>query len=132
MNPLRSNVTSWKEIPRKCFRNLVRGRLTMTPGAAIGLIVDMSRFLTIQPSSESLTQAKPNAHFAQIRLYEAFNLAEISQITLFAVGYVGDMAVPYRVAVLVGFFFDPDLDDKRVRVKFGRSISMPPFRALRF
>ena len=86
--------------------------------------------LKVQPSPDSLTQTKPDAHVAQIRLYEAFNLAEILQVTLFAVGYVSDMAVPYRVAMLVGFFFDPNLHDKRVRVKFGALISMPCLRAL--
>lgn len=42
---------------------------------------------------------------------------------LFAARYVSDMAVPYRVVMLVGFFFDPNLDNKRVGVKFGRPIS---------
>ena len=104
----------------------------MIPGDAIGLIVDIVGFLKTQPSSDSVTQAKPNAHVAQIRFYEAFNIAEISQVTLFAVGYVSDMAMPYRVTVLVGFFFDPNFDDKRVRAKFGRLMSMPPLRALRY
>ena len=116
---------------KKCFRNLVKGRLTVTPEAAIGLIVNIVGFLKIQPFPDALTQAKPNAHIAQIRLYEAFNFAEVSQVTLFAVGYVRDMAMPYRVAMLVGFFFDPDLDDKRVRAKFDRPISTPLLRALR-
>lgn len=81
-----------------------------------------------QPSSDSLTQAEPDAHGAQIRFYEAFDLAEISQVALFAAWNVSDMAVPYRVTMLISFFFDPHLDDERVRAKFGRPILTPPFR----
>lgn len=114
-----------------CLRNLVRGRLTVTPVAAIGLIVNIVGFLKVQPSPDAVTQAKTDAHVAQIRLYKAFNFAEVSQVTLLAVGYVRDMAAPYRVAMLVGFFFDPDLDDKRVRAKFGRPILTPLLGALR-
>lgn len=83
-----------------------------------GLIVSKT-----QPSSDALRQAKPDAHGAQIRFYEALNLAQISQVTLLAARYVRDMAVPFRVVIPVRFFFDPNLDDKRVRIKFGRVIS---------
>jgi hypothetical protein len=77
-----------------------------------------------QPPSDSVQQAKPNSHGAQIRFYEPFDLTETSQVALFAARYVSDMAVPYRVVVPVDFFFDPNLDDKRVSVKFGgRAIS---------
>ena len=116
-----------------CFRNLVRGPLTLNPGAGNDLIVDICRFLTllivskIQPSPDSLTQAKPNAHGVQISFYENFNLTETSQVALFAAGYMSDMSVPYRVVILVDFFFDPNLDDKRVGVKFGRPISTQIF-----
>ena len=88
-------------------------------------------FSESQPSPYPLAQAKLNAHGLQIRFYKGLNLIETSQVALFAAWYVGDMAVPYRVAILVGFFFYPNFDDKRVGVKFGRLMSMPPFGALR-
>ena len=85
-------------------------------------------FSKTQPSSYSLTQSEPDAHGAQVRFYEALNLAETSQVALFAAWNVSDMAVPYRVAMLVSFFLNPHFDDERVRDKFGRPILTPLFR----
>jgi hypothetical protein len=102
------------------------------------LVETIDRFLALlltfsksQPSPYSLAQAKLNAHGFQIRSYKGLNLTETSQVALFAAWYVSDMAVPYRVAVLIGFFFDPNFDDKRVGVKFGRRISTPLISWLR-
>ena len=62
------------------------------------------------------TGSKLHTHPLQVGRDEGRDVIQVFQIAALAAGHVGDMAAPRGPPSLYGGFFEPDLDDERMRV----------------